>query len=125
MAGTAGQMSVAGTGPARWSPVGSVVVVVGGSVPVVDGAVVVVVGGAAASSSPEQATTVRLARRTATATGLERTLHAGTGPTASSVQPVADLVPTCVWRISPALVIALDERFGEPVDAYVNGSQVW
>jgi hypothetical protein len=37
----------------------------------------------------------------------------------------APLVPTCVWRISPALVVALDERFGEPVDAYVNGSQVW
>ena len=35
------------------------------------------------------------------------------------------LVPTCVWRISPALVVALDEQFGEPVDAYVNGSQVW
>lgn len=35
------------------------------------------------------------------------------------------LVPTCVWRISPELVLALDERFGEPVDAYVNGSQVW
>lgn len=35
------------------------------------------------------------------------------------------LVPTCVWRISPGLVVALDERFGEPLDAYVNGSQVW
>ncbi len=35
------------------------------------------------------------------------------------------LVPTCVWRISPALVLALDERFGPPHDAYVNGSQVW
>lgn len=35
------------------------------------------------------------------------------------------LTPTCVWRISPALVLALDERFGEPLDAYVNGSQVW
>jgi hypothetical protein len=23
------------------------------------------------------------------------------------------------------LILALDERFGEPVDAYVNGSQVW
>src|SRR4051794_41056840 len=34
-------------------------------------------------------------------------------------------VPTCVWRVSPELVVALDERFGEPVDAYVNGSQVW
>ena len=34
-------------------------------------------------------------------------------------------VPTCVWRISDELVVALDARFGEPVDAYVNGSQVW
>ena len=32
---------------------------------------------------------------------------------------------TCVWRISAALVTALDEQFGEPVDAYVNGSQTW
>jgi hypothetical protein len=38
---------------------------------------------------------------------------------------VATLVPTCVWRITPSLVLALDERFGEPVDAYVNGSQTW
>jgi len=30
-----------------------------------------------------------------------------------------------VWRVSKDLIIALDERFGEPVDAYVNGSQVW
>ena len=35
------------------------------------------------------------------------------------------MVPTCVWRISAELVVALDDRFGEPVDAYVNGSQVW
>ena len=35
------------------------------------------------------------------------------------------LVATCVWRITAELVVALDERFGEPVDAYVNGSQVW
>ncbi|MDQ3573973.1 MAG: hypothetical protein M3378_07230 [Actinomycetota bacterium] len=35
------------------------------------------------------------------------------------------LVPTCVWRISAGLIVALDDRFGEPVDAYVNGSQVW
>jgi hypothetical protein len=35
------------------------------------------------------------------------------------------LEATCVWRISDALVIALDNLFGEPVDAYVNGSQVW
>lgn len=35
------------------------------------------------------------------------------------------LVPTAVWTATPELVVALDERFGEPVDAYVNGSQVW
>ncbi|HEV3352723.1 MAG TPA: hypothetical protein VG076_07350 [Acidimicrobiales bacterium] len=38
---------------------------------------------------------------------------------------MARLTPTCVWRISPELVLALQERFGDPVDAYVNGSQVW
>src|SRR5437773_3859540 len=32
---------------------------------------------------------------------------------------------SCVWRATPAVIAALDERFGEPVDAYVNGSQVW
>ncbi|MGI9120748.1 MAG: hypothetical protein ACR2G7_11620 [Acidimicrobiales bacterium] len=35
------------------------------------------------------------------------------------------LVATCVWRVRPEVVLALDRRFGEPVDAYVNGSQVW
>jgi len=30
-----------------------------------------------------------------------------------------------VWRISDALVLALDRQFGDPVDAYVNGSQTW
>ncbi len=38
---------------------------------------------------------------------------------------VPQLVPTCVWRITPELIVALDDRFGEPVDAYLNGSQVW
>jgi hypothetical protein len=33
--------------------------------------------------------------------------------------------PTCVWRMSPELLAALDERFGDPIDAYVNGSQTW
>ncbi len=37
----------------------------------------------------------------------------------------APLVPCCVWRARPEMIIALDDRFGEPVDAYVNGSQVW
>ncbi len=35
------------------------------------------------------------------------------------------LVPTCVWRATPGLILALDGRFGPPADAYVNGSQVW
>lgn len=30
-----------------------------------------------------------------------------------------------MWRATPELLIRLDERFGEPLDAYVNGSQVW
>lgn len=34
-------------------------------------------------------------------------------------------MPCCVWRISTELVVALDGRFGEPVDAYVNGAQTW
>ena len=35
------------------------------------------------------------------------------------------LVPTCVWRVSAALVTLLDDTFGAPLDTYVNGSQVW
>lgn len=38
---------------------------------------------------------------------------------------MAELTPACVWRISDELVAALDSRFGDPVDAYVNGSQTW
>jgi hypothetical protein len=34
-------------------------------------------------------------------------------------------VAACVWRCSSELLLALDDRFGEPVDSYVNGSQVW
>src|SRR5580765_3352761 len=34
-------------------------------------------------------------------------------------------IPTAVWRATPEVIVALDDRFGEPVDAYVNGSQVW
>lgn len=33
--------------------------------------------------------------------------------------------PTCVWRITDELIAALDGHFGDPVDAYVNGSQTW
>jgi hypothetical protein len=42
-----------------------------------------------------------------------------------NVTDVASLTPTCVWRATPQLIVALDARFGEPVDAYLNGSQVW
>jgi hypothetical protein len=38
---------------------------------------------------------------------------------------VVSRTATCVWRATPAVIVALDERFGEPVDAYVNGSQTW
>ena len=38
---------------------------------------------------------------------------------------MAALVASAVWRARPEVIVALDDRFGEPVDAYVNGSQVW
>ncbi|MEJ7583279.1 MAG: hypothetical protein WKF43_04160 [Acidimicrobiales bacterium] len=38
---------------------------------------------------------------------------------------MASLGPTCVWRISADVIRALDSRFGDPIDAYVNGSQTW
>jgi hypothetical protein len=34
-------------------------------------------------------------------------------------------VATAVWRARPEVIVALDDHFGEPLDAYVNGSQVW
>ncbi len=38
---------------------------------------------------------------------------------------MASLVPTCVWPVSAELIAALDRHFGDPLDAYVNGAQVW
>lgn len=38
---------------------------------------------------------------------------------------MGSLTATCVWRISDAVLAALDEHLGDPVDAYVNGSQTW
>jgi hypothetical protein len=38
---------------------------------------------------------------------------------------VGDRVASVVWRITPELVLALDERLGAPVDSYLNGSQTW
>jgi hypothetical protein len=34
-------------------------------------------------------------------------------------------VPTAVWKLTPELVVALDEHLGPPVDSYLNGSQTW
>ncbi len=38
---------------------------------------------------------------------------------------MSEIVPACLWRVNGALVIALDETFGDPDDCYVNGAQVW
>jgi hypothetical protein len=38
---------------------------------------------------------------------------------------VPKLVASAVWRVRPDVVVAVDGRFGEPIDTYVNGSQVW
>ena len=35
------------------------------------------------------------------------------------------LVSSAIWLLTDELVIALDDRFAEPTDAYVNGAQVW
>lgn len=35
------------------------------------------------------------------------------------------LVPTCVWRCTPELVVRLEDRLGDPTDTYVNGSVTW
>jgi hypothetical protein len=35
------------------------------------------------------------------------------------------LVASALWLVSSELIVALDEHFGEPIDSYVNGSQVW
>jgi hypothetical protein len=34
-------------------------------------------------------------------------------------------IATTVWVVSPDVVLALDERLGPPVDAYVNGAHTW
>lgn len=35
------------------------------------------------------------------------------------------LTPTCLWRVSAPLLVATQEQLGDPIDTYVNGSQVW
>ena len=34
-------------------------------------------------------------------------------------------IATAVWKVSPELILAVDEHLGPPVDSYVNGSQTW
>src|SRR5690242_20560734 len=38
---------------------------------------------------------------------------------------VQNRVATALWFPTAALLLALDERLGAPVDSYVNGSQTW
>jgi hypothetical protein len=76
--------------------------------------------GATAREGPEHAV------RTTTTDIIDARTDGGTRAiVARNVEAVTSLTPTCVWRATPELVVALDDRFGEPVDAYVNGSQVW
>jgi hypothetical protein len=35
------------------------------------------------------------------------------------------LTPVAAWRCSPRLLVALQQHLGDPLDTYVNGSQVW
>ena len=38
---------------------------------------------------------------------------------------VSERVATALWHPTAALLLALDEQLGAPVDSYVNGSQTW
>ena len=38
---------------------------------------------------------------------------------------MGERVATALWLTTPALLLALDEQLGAPVDSYVNGSQTW
>src|SRR5262252_669956 len=46
-------------------------------------------------------------------------------PRAHRYARVVGRTATCVWRMTPDLVLALDEHLGPPLDSYVNGSQTW
>ena len=47
------------------------------------------------------------------------------GSCASKEADLPERVSTCVWLITPEVLLAIDARLGDPDDAYVNGSQVW
>lgn len=38
---------------------------------------------------------------------------------------MAELIATCVWTVTPELLVALHTRLGPPAHAYDNGSQSW
>ena len=124
-AGTAGQTGLAACAGARRTVAA---VVVGATVvEVLVAATVVVVARERRSKvrslpSPEQPPT----RATATTTASARRgrTHPWSHRYGGAVARPS-LTPTCLWRATAEIVVALDERFGDPLDAYVNGSQVW
>ena len=109
---------MARTGAVAQTSVGTVVVV--RAVEVEVGVVDRAFRGATTRSDPEHA-----ASRAQTDSIDVRTSRGILLLAARNVEAVTSLTPSCVWRATPDLIVALDERFGEPVDAYVNGSQVW
>ena len=38
---------------------------------------------------------------------------------------MSPLTPSAVWAADPALLLALDDHLGAPLDRYVNGTQTW
>jgi hypothetical protein len=95
----------------------------------------VVVGAARRAVDPRQATATVATTATATTRGSRRgciaAMVAVRPPLAAAVAAVSypcrvpGLVAACVWPVTPEVLTALDDRFGPPVDAYVNGAQVW
>jgi hypothetical protein len=76
---------------------------------------------AAGRASPEHALAANASRPAPAIARLLRTERSSHGYR----RCVPSRSATCVWKTTPGLIVALDERFGEPTDAYVNGSQTW
>jgi len=38
---------------------------------------------------------------------------------------MGEVVASCLWAVTAELLLALDDHFGDPVDTYLNGAQVW
>jgi hypothetical protein len=101
-------------------------VVLGGVVVVLTGAAVVVLAGVDAVVLPAAGLVVAVVPA-----GAARSPEPHAASTSNPAHAIDRalmgqwLQAVCVWRVAPELVVALDDRFGEPTDAYVNGSQVW